>query len=179
MQRTLSLIAVAVRWMLNHWLIVLLASTAASMAFVKRRRIVDRWNTVLWEIAPSTTAGGRVLQTVRLIDYRLQLAGLPRPSALTLTKWLQQQPELNSASPVLYEFLSLADWAAYGNPNASNAVLLAVTEECCHRIQRDLTLAGFQRAALTGQVRVSISRSALALGFRGRFGPNRTLARSG
>jgi len=148
-QRTLSLIAAAARWILNHWLIMLLVSTAASTAFVKRRLLADRWNSVRWKIAPATTPRGRILQTVRLLDDRLRLAGQPRPSGMTLTKWLRQQLQHNSASPVLSEFLNLADWAAYGNQNVSHAVSFEVTEKCCRRIRQEFTLVEFRRTVLS------------------------------
>jgi len=162
LQRTMLLMVEVAQWMLAHWLIVFSTSIAVSAVLLKRRFLTDRCNSFVWRLIPSTTARSRVLQTARLLDQRLRLAGLPRPSSTTLTKWLRNQPELQSMSPVLPEFLSLADRAAWGNENDSNAVPLVVTEECCDRIERDLTLAGLQRVALTGQHRVSIGRSALA-----------------
>ncbi len=145
MKRTLSLITAAMRWMLSHWLIVLILSTTLSVAIVKRPLLADQCNSFWWKIAPSTTARGRILQTARLLDDRLRLAGLPRPSGVTLTKWLRQQSDRRSISSVQREFLSLADMAAYGTENHSNAVSPAVIEECCQRILRDLTLAELQR----------------------------------
>ena len=163
MQRTLSLIATSARWILDHCLIALLVSTAVLTAFVKRRLLADRWNSVLWEIAPAKTARGRVLQTVRSIDCRLRLAGQPRPTGMTLTKWLQQQPELNSAPQVLNEFLSLADWAAYGNQNAAHAVSFEAIERSCRRMRQEFTLGEFQRAVLSREgLRSAIQQSPLS-----------------
>jgi hypothetical protein len=162
-QRMLSLIAAAARVMLDHWLIVLLLSTAAVTAFVKRPFLADRWNSVLWEIAPATTARGRVLQTVRSIDCRLRLAGLPRPPGMTLTKWLQQQPELNSASQILNEFLSLADSAAFGNQNAAHALSFEAIERSCRRVRQEFTLGEFQRAVLSRRgLRSAVQQSPLS-----------------
>lgn len=53
-----------------------------------------------------------------------------------------------ATSPSIHEFLSLGDWATYGTDHASNAVSFVTIEECCQRVRQELTLAGFQRAAL-------------------------------
>ncbi len=148
MKRVALLMRDAAHWVVKHWLIVLTISTVVFVAFIKRRMLADRCNFVMWRFARATTARGRVLQTARLLDHRLRLAGMPRPSGTTLTKWLRLQPELQTMSPVLAEFLSLADRAAYGNEQDANAVSLVVAEECSQRVQRELTLAGFQRAVL-------------------------------
>jgi len=148
MKRAMLMIGGAARWILRHWLFVLVIFAAASTAFVKRRLLVDQWNSVVWRIAPSKTPRGRVLQTVRLLDHRLRLAGLPRPSAMTLTKWLRQHSDLKSASVVTSEFLNLTDWANYGTDHDSQSVSLESIETCCRRISQDLALTEIQRVAM-------------------------------
>jgi hypothetical protein len=148
MKRAMLLVGAAARWIVSNWLIALLLFTAATTVFVRRRRLLDQWNSFLWRIAPSKMPRARVLQTARLLDHRMRLAGLSRPSAITLTKWLRQHPELHSASQAVREFLSLTDWANYGSDQASQGVSATTIETCCQRIQQDLTLSEFQRVAL-------------------------------
>lgn len=67
--------------------------------------------TLLWKWFPERTGRGRILQTARLLEHRLRLAGISRPRYQTLSRWMSRFPELQSRTR--HQFLHLAEQAAF------------------------------------------------------------------
>ncbi len=127
-------------WLFTHWMAVLLVVTGLLTAMLRRRYLMDALATLTWQLKPASTARGRVLQTVRLVDRRLRFCGRTRPKNLTLGRWLRQQTELSQLSPAMTEFARLTDWAAFGSHAMANEIETQEAEACCQSIRRNITL---------------------------------------
>jgi len=150
-KRAILLASDCVHWMFRHWLLALTTLTGSALALVRRRWLSDQAHTLVWRLAPARSDRGRILQTVRLLDHRLRLARLPRPVGTTFPTWLRRQPVLTETSRASFEFLPLADWAAFGADCVSPAVLVDDIEDCCRQVLRSCTLAQLQKTTIKRQ----------------------------
>jgi len=85
----------------------------AGTTWWQRRFIIERCWTAYWRwLSPSSTKS-QTLELAALVDYRLQLAGMPRRSGTTLQRW-SREDALDSVRPTLQRVAALVDAARYG-----------------------------------------------------------------
>ncbi len=101
-------------WSRNSQAALLVVWVLLVAAFALRRRIVERFSTLVWRTRLLGNTNRAVLATWRLIDRRARLVRRPRQPGITLQAWagqlLAHRPEV--VSP-LVELADLADWAAH------------------------------------------------------------------
>lgn len=144
----------------RSWQVCLTVSLTMAALILFRKELTAWLRTQLWQWFPERTPRGRMLQTVRLLDHRLQLAGIPRPQHLTLSRWLAQFPELQS--PIRHQFLNLAERAAFTETDGSLSDVRVRT--LCLSVQRQFSLSLLRQAGRHLQsVRASTGESQSAV----------------
>ncbi|MFM7058335.1 MAG: transglutaminase-like domain-containing protein [Planctomycetota bacterium] len=168
----LSLLQLALR----HWLVSSSALAVSGLCVVQRAYLRDAYQTCVWRFFAAADDRGRVQQTVRLVERRLALAGLRRPSHLTLKRWLVELPIENPQA--VRELAELADAAAFGDLSGDSGVLVDVRRRC-DWLQGQLSLRGCQQVAVRRRAApgssVSPSRFGRVAAFRFTF-PLRSLS---
>jgi protein-glutamine gamma-glutamyltransferase len=113
-ERTTAVALAAAAWLSGHWPLVMLAGAFAILAWWQRRRCLDAACVALWRWCPAQDARRRVLQTLRVVDYRLKLRRQARPVGCSPATWYQRlSPLPDTARSSLVQLAQLADWAAY------------------------------------------------------------------
>jgi hypothetical protein len=90
---SLSIMAIAVAWLI-HWRLI----------------VLDAIRTLAWQLAPGRTWRLRILRTLRLIEARAGWVGRARPASETVTSWAERLAGPDRSLP---ELARLSDWAAY------------------------------------------------------------------
>lgn len=143
---------------LRHWLFALTTSIIGVAACLNRHRLTDLAYTLRWHFFPERNARGRVLQTMRLLELRLRLAGLARPSGTTFTSWLRKQKTHLKTRPetplAIAEFLQLADWAAYSVDDPASTLMKSDAESTCGTVARLITLAELRNSAIKSRLNI-------------------------
>ncbi len=116
---------------------------ATVVVFLFRGELSIRLRTLSWQWFPESSQRGRILQTARLLDHRLRIAGIPRPQHMTLSRWLAQFPELQS--PLRHQFLHLAERAAFSENDKTQSD--ASVRQLCLAIQQQFPLALLRSAS--------------------------------
>lgn len=113
-----------IRLLARHWLPLAVFMAVSTAMFVKRRTIVDVWQTSLWRWWPAKTERALVLRTLKLLDTRCQLANRPRVPSMTAGQWIRQLSghlsiKIDPAErESLGRFLRTADWAQFAPADA-------------------------------------------------------------
>lgn len=113
-QRIVAGFGQAVRWIGEHSWEVAGLLVIVAMLWWQRVWWLDQLAMSLWHWFPSPTSRSRIIQTARLIDFRLRLAGCPRRPGQT---WATAFDALAAKSSRLRRhgplFADLAAWAVY------------------------------------------------------------------
>ena len=131
--------------LLRHWMLVAIVAGVVLILFVWRREIQDFILTLHWKMRPSTAPRRRVIQTVALLERRLRLAGSPRPSGITFSRWIAQHPRLSAISSTTRAFTDLANRAVFDRGDDFWLSCSELTTACCERIDRDVSLKAVRR----------------------------------
>jgi hypothetical protein len=114
---------------------------------MKRHAIHDRISTAIWVLSASADPRARVVRTLQLIDTRLALSRLARPSGMTFSRWIKRLPDLSTETPHLNDFLRLVELAAYGTKESFSSIERQHIVDCCTAILREISLAKCQKSA--------------------------------
>jgi hypothetical protein len=139
-ERLLEALTSAIAWVTRNGFVVVPTFALLLWGVVKRRRLADAIHTALHALAPGRTWREQSLRTMKLLDRRSRLAGRPRPSAATLSGWVEQLRE----SGELRELVKLTEWAAYA-PNLAPPLPESAVATVCRSALRAWPLYRFQR----------------------------------
>lgn len=142
-ERLLSSVTDFLRHCRRQWPLYLSGIAGLVVLFWFRADLRNAVFTVLWKWFPARTGRGRILQTARLLDYRLRLAGISRPRYQTLSRWMSRFPELQSRTR--HQFLHLAEHAAFA-PEEFLFSQQNLTELCC-MAAAEFSLAQIRKAS--------------------------------
>jgi hypothetical protein len=100
------------------WPLVVLAVVLLGLGWRQRTWFLDRLCVWWWRMMPARDLRGRALQTLRAVEYRLQLHRRARPAGVPPAEWFRRvELPTDAARRSLLQLAQLADWAAYAPPS--------------------------------------------------------------
>uniref|UniRef100_A0A7C4QQ38 Transglutaminase-like domain-containing protein n=1 Tax=Schlesneria paludicola TaxID=360056 RepID=A0A7C4QQ38_9PLAN len=123
----------AARWLMSHALFLAFALALTFAAWRWRSAWLDALSLLWWQWCPARTIRRRILQTLRLVDFRLRLRHQPRPLTSAPADWYSRiDLPTDTARADLLHLARLADWAAFAPAQAVEPQ--QIHEVCCRAV---------------------------------------------
>lgn len=126
----------AAGWAGRHWPPLAVVAVVGVVAAVRRRRLADLGRTAAWKLFPGRTWQQAVLGSVRLLEHRGRLAGVPRGADQTLAAWGRSLAAGRPDGGELRSLIGLAEWAAYAPALPPPAPEPAIAAACRAAVAR-------------------------------------------
>lgn len=127
-QRTWASVVGAGRWVVDRAELCIVLAALLSWAVAVRRTLLDRAAWCAWWLAQTLLPARRVEFTLRLLEWRMRLAGRPRPRGATFRRWY--------AHAALRPFVELATRALYRPATSEES---AAARKVCAEVAGDWT----------------------------------------
>jgi len=100
----------------QNWLVFVIALAFGLVAWALRRQVIDLFLQAAVAFSWFAEKRQRVLWTMRLIQIRACLLGVPRKAGQPVSAWLKSQTA-DSQDPLIHQFVSAIQWALYAGQN--------------------------------------------------------------
>lgn len=153
-------ISESARWLLRHWLGTLVVCFLAGWAWLARRRIQARLLTWGWRFRhewcrtlgkknqTAEEVGPLLLDSLRVLDRKLNLAGSPRPQAMSFSRYFRSHPwPAEQAGLSEAELRNLSRWCDWATYSARPFPLKEASPEDVRRLCRSLIVASRRQHA--------------------------------
>jgi len=139
----------AARWMLARWPQLLLGATCLLVIYRVRFVCWDGAHTLAWQLSKRYSTRSHVLATWRLLDRRLNWAGLRRPPSCAPAEWCRRLQHAGSpTADLLLSAAEWANWALFAPPTPDQVIAESTTVRTnCEEIVRVVTVRALREAS--------------------------------